>query len=534
MATKRTINKTVRVQSKKLSKDDRQKFESYFECCRKCKNELFARFGGIKSLKDIQKWQKLRNQLRKSGYRKHLEETYHISNSMWVMLLMDVCANLKSAWQTTKRQIVEHMRNEDIHLTTDEKAYVYYILKAPIHWYEVLMHESVTCKTTAYQELLSKVDTTRLKYIYSFICRNTRRYKFKIPYSKQLNCISYDENMYSIEGKDGITLLKVATNFTKSKRFVCELKCTYCYRKKGNIQLIFNREKKCLEVHKLIKTKSRTIKKKDNLGVDIGYYTFLSCSDGKEYGVSLGTKITQEMERLEEYNLRRNYYASQKGDLCKKLKQIAKEVKTGTLQDSPELKREIAEIERQIAHLTENHLGNKKYKKQHKRYQATIMKDLNKAVLKMIVNSKPNNIVRENLAYSRTLRGKLKIQRQQNETEISYMQRKNKAIFNDKMTHWIQGQLEERMDYIASVYGIDVKLVNPAYTSQYCSKCYNKLTRYGEHNEKCKCLVCGEMDANINAAKNILQRANMPEITLYTKHSKVKEIIESKCQNKSS
>ncbi|MCI1659357.1 MAG: transposase, partial [Lactobacillus delbrueckii] len=46
--------------------------------------------------------------------------------------------------------------------------------------------------------------------------------------------------------------------------------------------------------------------------------------------------------------------------------------------------------------------------------------------------------------------------------------------------------------------------------------------------ELTKCKKCGEIDANIAAAKNILSRLTDEEITLYTPYKRVKEILASR------
>ena len=52
--------------------------------------------------------------------------------------------------------------------------------------------------------------------------------------------------------------------------------------------------------------------------------------------------------------------------------------------------------------------------------------------------------------------------------------------------------------------------------------------RYGSHHELTRCKKCGEMNANIAAAKNILSRLTDEEITLYTPYKRVKEILVSR------
>ena len=78
----------------------------------------------------------------------------------------------------------------------------------------------------------------------------------------------------------------------------------------------------------------------------------------------------------------------------------------------------------------------------------------------------------------------------------------------------------------ADIYNIKVVYVSAAYTSQFCSICGAKLkSRTGEHKEIGNCPNCGEIDANINAAKNIKARLYDSEITLYTPYKKIEQIL---------
>ena len=72
--------------------------------------------------------------------------------------------------------------------------------------------------------------------------------------------------------------------------------------------------------------------------------------------------------------------------------------------------------------------------------------------------------------------------------------------------HWRVGLLRNRIMSWAEEFGVRVLQVNPAYTSQTCSDCgyLNKKNRIWS---RFLCLRCGhESDADINAAKVIVQR----------------------------
>ena len=67
--------------------------------------------------------------------------------------------------------------------------------------------------------------------------------------------------------------------------------------------------------------------------------------------------------------------------------------------------------------------------------------------------------------------------------------------------------------------------INPAYTSQICSKCGRFGIRVGD---SFVCDNCGEIHADINASMNILERKYDKEIKMFTSYKKVRGILESR------
>ena len=165
-----------------------------------------------------------------------------------------------------------------------------------------------------------------------------------------------------------------------------------------------------------------------------------------------------------------------------------------------------------IRHDEEHHLGNKIYNSQHARAMDGLESYLNSTTKRALLKTGCKTLGKEDLSFT-TDKGK------------------KGAQYNRKMSSWLKGRLNERMDYKAKVYRIAVTDVNAAYTSQYCAECGNKLLRReGKHNEKGICPCCKEINANVNAAKNIRSRLHDAEITLYTPYRRVKEILDGRIQ----
>ncbi|MCQ5117605.1 hypothetical protein NE623_14665, partial [Gemmiger formicilis] len=70
-------------------------------------------------------------------------------------------------------------------------------------------------------------------------------------------------------------------------------------KKRGDIQLILDRDKKRLEVHRAIKAVAYNIRKpQKQLGMDKGLATLISCSSGQEYGADFSKLVSAEVERI--------------------------------------------------------------------------------------------------------------------------------------------------------------------------------------------------------------------------------------------
>jgi len=82
-------------------------------------------------------------------------------------------------------------------------------------------------------------------------------------------------------------------------------------------------------------------------------------------------------------------------------------------------------------------------------------------------------------------------------------------IYNKTMNmlqRWSYDRTFNKLTQLSESKGFIIKKVNPAYTSQTCSRCGNihKESRKGEQYE---CVNCGmKLDADYNAALNILKR----------------------------
>ncbi len=100
---------------------------------------------------------------------------------------------------------------------------------------------------------------------------------------------------------------------------------------------------------------------------------------------------------------------------------------------------------------------------------------------------------------------------------------------NRRLSGWVKGLMASAIDIVASRRGSRVVLANAAYTSQICSQCGCIGKRTGD---KFHCAFgCGEvMQADQNAAVNILARLHDKELHRWLPFQKVKQILLERCR----
>lgn len=115
--------------------------------------------------------------------------------------------------------------------------------------------------------------------------------------------------------------------------------------------------------------------------------------------------------------------------------------------------------------------------------------DTNHCIAKMIVNMPFDAFVLENLK-------KIK-------------KRDKGRRFNAKLGGWSYYDLQTKIEYKANAVGKTVLYVNPAYTSQRCSRC-GHTEKSNRHGSVFKCKECGfELNADLNASRNIADRGKL-------------------------
>ena len=477
------VEKTIKLYSEPLTLDELTSLETLLDYREACKNYFYSRFSGIEYL-DKLKFREIRDSLLKKEIKDEMKK-FHLPARTWKMDLSEVISNVKIMWSNMENQIKHYIRNNE-HLTNEDRHYLFYILKSRNLWAEALQTKNIT-----ETKKLSEINISKSKeYLINLLCRYTRLSKPKISVSRNLKSIQFETGMYKLI--DGTLSLQTQT---KGQRLLIKLR-NKATIKKGNIRIVLNRDNSVLEVHKLILIPETEIDKQDDVGLDKGYTKMFSSSSGKEYGIVLGDLLNRSCDFINKKNKVRNYYHS----LVRNLEQKLKENKYLTDLEQKKIKQKIKRIKL-------NNLSDKTYTRTRNRQQEIIKSYVNHEIKRFILTEHPNRIALEDLTFESVSKG-------------------NNKHYNRKMNLWIKGYIDERINYYAKKYNIKVVYVSAAYTSQFCSKCGARLdNRTGIHHEIGHCPNCGEIDANINAAKNIKARLYDSEIQLFTPYKQIEKIL---------
>lgn len=468
------FQKTIKAYSVKLNDETITQMDKLFVSYGECRSSFFNQYCGINSM--LLQYRTVRNDIRKQGLNKQYVEQYDFLNKHWSYALFDTFSNINSMWSNLANQIKAVIRNND-NIDKNEQHFLYFILKFKQLWYGVLKYDHSQLKALpkkyqlSFEKIKESLTDKQIKHAYSYLRRVTRRYKPKPRKNGKHNrSMTYDENMYFFPAED---TLSISSNKPRQK-FLFKLTGAWHYRKTGNLQIILDRSKKRIEIHKLIGSHIKQITPTNPIGMDKGLATLMSCNTGREYGINFGKIANKIVEGLSDANSKRNRSRARGASV-----------------------------------------SNFSYLKKKHRYDAYLDSVINHEIYQLIFKEKPSLLVKEDLSF----------------TKEKTIKSKNKYLAKQhrKLNSWVKGRLNDRIEYLCAKYNIPTLDVNPAYTSQYCPNCGHHFEgRYGRHNELTRCKNCGEMNCNIASAKNILMRKVDPEITLYTPYKKVKEILDNR------
>ena len=156
--------------------------------------------------------------------------------------------------------------------------------------------------------------------------------------------------------------------------------------------------------------------------------------------------------------------------------------------------------------------NSKRFKQANKKLKAFIKNEINRVFNRFVKIHAPQKIVVENLNfYNPNLSKKM-----------------NRLIRNFGLS-----AITNKLNELNITYGIEIKYINPAYTSQECSKCGYTDKKNRKKQETFICRFCGKkMHADVNGSKTIFGRSENDEIgNIYLKKTKILELLVKKFIN---
>ncbi len=142
---------------------------------------------------------------------------------------------------------------------------------------------------------------------------------------------------------------------------------------------------------------------------------------------------------------------------------------------------------------------SKRYKKLVNKIKSYLKNEINRTINNIVKNNKPKEIIVERLNFTSP---------------------KLSKKLNRMLSNFGKRAIEEKFKSLKERYNIEITEINPAYTSQTCSKCGYVDKKNRKSQEVFICGFCGKkQNADINASKNILARSSSQLKDIFSKKS---------------
>ncbi len=100
--------------------------------------------------------------------------------------------------------------------------------------------------------------------------------------------------------------------------------------------------------------------------------------------------------------------------------------------------------------------------------------------------------------------------------------------FDRRLRRWLKGFLRRRLAYKAELNGVELNVVNAAYTSQTCTRCWFTSAR-DRRAERFECGSCGFTgSADAVAATNVLRRGSDPAFARFRPSGALKQVLDER------
>ena len=167
-----TIYKTVYQYNKlPIPAGDMEKLREIAEDCRKIRNYVYDRYGGIGGLPKIYPGYTVQNEMTRSGLRERLG----LPSVYFYLAIFDALGDIKSQWARTKTKVEKNIQANE-NLTPEDRHYLRFVMKQSRCFESVVSGTEVKLTgdwEESYKSVCAGVDVHRLD---QYLCRQVRRH----------------------------------------------------------------------------------------------------------------------------------------------------------------------------------------------------------------------------------------------------------------------------------------------------------------------------------------------------------------------
>lgn len=259
-----------------VSKEDMEKLLEIAEDCRRVKNYVYSRYGGIGSLCKLYPGYTVQNELAKSGLREQLG----LPSVYFCLAVFDALGDIKSQWSRTKSRVLEQTgRNET--LSADEKHYLRFLLKVSNAFEAVLNQKPMELRQDIQQTWFQLAEKVEAEKLHRYLCRQVRKYHKK-QHGDTACGFTLSERAYRY-GDHGIYI----STKEKRKRIFIPLTDNNQYKRQIYLKLLPETAGIQLKIPVDVAVQDHEDYNR-KVGVAMGIHTMLTTDEGHCYGEKLG------------------------------------------------------------------------------------------------------------------------------------------------------------------------------------------------------------------------------------------------------
>jgi putative transposase len=459
--------RTIRRHSRQLNRQKWEMLLGIAEAYGKEKDRWLCELSSVGNIDRLSSDRIQRDILVQSGYR----SPFGLQARQWKIALKDAVETLDRHWQAIFQKILPLIYTNS-NLTDEQRHYCFWVLKSYTRLKQLILRD--------YPVPDFEITEKEIRKAGNYLNRIIRRHKGNSPRVGIYRSFCLDQEMYQVFEHNGTQYISIMT-LNRGKRLVIPLSGRTVIN--GNIRVVLDSTRQAVEIHYTANLKRRHSGKKDNSkeALDFGYTEAFTDTAGNTYGEGLGQILSKYSDKLDRTGRARNKLHA----LRKKYQENGKTHKA--------------------RHIRKFNLGYKKKDKVRHKAQASVENIVNHGLNTLYKTRNPVILITENLRHLFTF--------------------DNAKSINRKLSIWMKGIIQDRVEYKALERGSLHKQVNPAYGSQTCPEC-GFLWSLNRNGDRFKCLHCGYgASSDRVAAINYLHRFSDPEITLYVPYRRVREIL---------